>query len=91
MARPTRSRSEVEAAQRAIEAMGGATQATRLIREEVSRMGYAERGIARITVQKWKTGGVPYAWVSMIARLSGVPRWELSRLEPGPLAESRAA
>lgn len=75
MPRPARTPEEIQAAAEAITAMGGATQATRLLREATSE------NIARVTVQKWKTNGIPFAWVPLVSRLSGVPRERLSRLE----------
>lgn len=76
MPRPTRTPEEIQAAVDAVTAMGGATQATRLLCEASGEV------VARVTVQKWKTNGVPFAWVPLVSRLSGIPKHRLSRLEP---------
>lgn len=83
MAKPSRSKSEILAAEEAIERMGGATRAATLINEELYRRCRDDMPtnlVARITVQKWKTSGIPFAWVPTVSSLSGVGVGDLSRM-----------
>ena len=66
-----RTEGEISAANQAVDAMGGANKAAKML----SIDGFT---VTREAVGMWRLNGVNYAWITRVALASGVPAGELS-------------